>query len=100
MMPGWIGRMLKEMKEKRVEDDLSDRNPPYYTSGKNIESFEEFRMIKGFSFDADYPEEGGLFFDELEMKSKYENFRESFSFYHEGGEYIVRFLHLKKGICG
>jgi len=90
-------------REEGAEDDFyEDQIPPYFTSGKNIESFEELRMIKGFGFDADDPEEGGLFFDELGNETQnMKNFRESFSFYHEGPLNICEASpFLKKYICG
>ena len=90
-------------REEGAEDDFyQDQIPPYFTSGKNIESFEEFRMIRGFGFDADDPEEGGLFFNELGNETQnMKNFRESFSFYHEGSlNECEASSFLKKYICG
>jgi hypothetical protein len=90
-------------REEGAEDDFyQDQIPPYFTSGKNIESFEEFRMIKGFGFNADNPEEGGLFFDELGNETQnMKNFRKSFSFYHEGSvNECEASPFLQKYICG
>ena len=73
-------------REEGAEDDFYDRfDPPYFTPGKKVQSFEEFRMIKGFSYDEDLGEYSGLFFSQdgsetLNMK----NFRSAFSFFHEG----------------
>ena len=90
-------------REEGAEDDFyQDQIPPYFTAGKNIESFEEFRMIKGFGFNADNPEEGGLFFDELGNETQnMKNFRKSFSFYHEGSvNECEASPFLQKYICG
>ena len=36
-------------REEGAEDDFYDGlDPPYFTSGKEVQSFDEFRMIKGF----------------------------------------------------
>ena len=38
-----------EDRDEGAEDDYyEDLDPPYFTPGKKIENFEEFRMIKGF----------------------------------------------------
>ena len=73
-------------REEGAEDDYYEGlSPPYFTSGKNVESFEEFRMIKGFGFNPDNSRVGGLFFDKFGNQTQnMKNFRESFSFYHEG----------------
>jgi hypothetical protein len=90
-------------REEGAEDDYYEGlSPPYFTSGKNVESFEEFRMIKGFSFDPDDSRKSGLFFDELGNETiNMKNFRDSFSFYHEGPVNVfVASPFLKKYICG
>jgi len=73
-------------REEGAEDDYYESlSPAYFTSGKYVESFEEFRMIKGFASDPDDSRNSGLFFDEFGNETiNMKNFRESFSFYHEG----------------
>jgi len=90
-------------REEGAEDDYYEGlSPPYFTSGKNVESFEEFRMIKGFGFNPDDSRGSGLFFDELGNETiNMKNFRDSFSFYHEGGVNIFEASDfLLKYICG
>jgi len=90
-------------REEGAEDDYyEERSPPYFTSGKKVESFEEFRMIKGFGFDPDDSRKSGLFFDEQGNETmNMKNFRETFSFYHEGPVNICEASSfLKKYICG
>ena len=42
-------------------------------------------MIKGFAYEPDNPEDSGLFFDEVGSENQnMRNFRDSFSFFHEG----------------
>ena len=73
-------------REEGAEDGFyEDMDPPYYTAGQKVKSFEEFRMIKGFGYDPNNPYESGLFFDEFGNETEnMRNFRSSFSFYHEG----------------
>jgi len=90
-------------REDGAEDDYyEERSPPYFTSGKNVESFEEFRMIKGFGFDPEDSRKSGLFFDDLGNETiNMKNFRDSFSFYHEGSVNIFETSDfLLKYICG
>ena len=71
--------------EGAEEDYYQDLETPYFPANKEVQSFEEFRMIKGFGFDADDPEEDGLFFDKYGNETKnMKDFRETFSFYHSG----------------
>ena len=57
-------------------------------------------MIKGFAYEPDNPEDSGLFFDEVGSENQnMRNFRDSFSFFHEGpvnintaSSFLVRFL--------
>ena len=52
-------------REEGAEDDYYEKfDPPYFTPGKKVQSFEEFRMIKGFSNDEDLSEYTGLFFSQ------------------------------------
>jgi len=86
-----------------AEDDYYEaKDPPYFTSGKNVESFEEFRMIRGFGFDHDNSRKSGLFFNEFGNEtSNMRNFRDSFSFYHDGGLNVcAASSFLKKYIAG
>jgi hypothetical protein len=73
-------------REEGAEDDFYDGlDPPYFTSGKPVQSFDEFRMIKGFYYDPSDPRNSGLFFDEFGNETPaMKDFRDSFSFYHEG----------------
>jgi len=74
-----------EERDEGAEDDYyEDLNPPYFTPGRNIQSFEELRMVRGFGHDEDDPEEGGLFFDRLGHETQHmRNFRATFSLYNE-----------------
>ena len=90
-------------REDGAEDDYYESlSPAYFTPGKNVESFEEFRMIKGFATDPDDSRNIGLFFDELGNETiNFKNFRDSFSFYHEGAVNIFEASDfLLKYICG
>jgi hypothetical protein len=90
-------------REEGAEDDYYDGLiPPYFTPGKNVESFEEFRMIKGFGADPDNFKKSGLFFDNLGNETiNFKNFRDSFSFYHKGAVNIFGASDfLLKYICG
>jgi hypothetical protein len=98
----WQDADENEREEGSEDDYYEGLSPSYFTSGKNVESFEEFRMIKGFGFDTDDPEEGGLFFDDSGNETQnMKYFRETFSFYHEGSVNICEASQfLKKYICG
>ena len=49
-------------REDGAEDDYYETlSPAYFTPGKNVESFEEFRMIKGYATDPDDSRNSGLF---------------------------------------
>ena len=98
----WQDSDDKEREEGAEDDYYEGLGPPYFTSGKNVESFEEFRMIKGFGFDPDDSRNSGLFFDEQGNETmNMKNFRETFSFYHEGPVNICEASpFLKKYICG
>ena len=57
----------------------------FYT-GRRVSSFDEFRMIRGFGFSIDDDREPGLFFNEDGTDTlSFTKFKESFSFYNEGG---------------
>ena len=90
-----------EERDEGAEDDYYEGlDFPYFTPGKKIQNFEEFRMIKGFAYEPDNPEDSGLFFDEVGSENQnMRNFRDSFSFFHEGpvnintaSSFLVRFL--------
>ena len=90
-----------EERDEGAEDDYyEDLNPPYFTPGKKVENFEEFRMIKGFAFDRDEPDESGIFYGEDGRETQNLNdFRNSFSFFHDGlvnvngvSDFLLRFL--------
>ncbi|MBT3666071.1 MAG: hypothetical protein HN548_01215 [Opitutae bacterium] len=91
----------EEERDEGAEDGFyEDLEIPYFTPGKKIENFEEFRMVKGFAYDADEPEESGLFYSENGSETIHmKNFRDSFSFFHNGpvnintaSSYLVKFL--------
>ena len=90
-----------EDRDEGAEDDYyEDLDPPYFTPGKKIENFEEFRMIKGFAYDYDDPDNSGIFYEEDGRENQnLSNFRNSFSFFHEGPvnvngatDFLLRFL--------
>ena len=73
-----------EEREDGAEDDYYEGlDFPYFTQGK-IQNFEEFRMIKGFAYEPDNPKILVYFLMRWEVKIKMRNFRDSFSFFHEG----------------
>jgi len=76
-----------EDRDEGAEDDYyEDLDPPYFTPGKKIENFEEFRMIKGFAYDEDDPDYSGIFYDSLGSETQnLQNFRDSFSFQTQHG---------------
>ncbi|MEK9772455.1 MAG: hypothetical protein VW576_02715 [Opitutae bacterium] len=81
----WQDEDQNEREEGAEDAYYESMNPPYYTAGKKVKSFKEFRMIKGFGYDPNNPYESGLFFDEFGNETEnMRNFRSSFSFYHEG----------------
>ena len=91
----------EEERDEGAEDDYyEDLEFPYFTPGKKIQNFEEFRMIKGFAYDPDDPDESGLFYSADGSETIHQkNFRESFSFFHNGpvnintaSSYLVKFL--------
>ncbi len=90
-----------EDREEGAEDDYYEElDPPYYTPGKKIQNFEEFRMVKGFAFEEDDRENSGIFYDEFGNETlNMKNFKDSFSFFHDGkvnlngaSDFLVRFL--------
>ena len=61
-------------REEGAEDDYyQDLDMPYFCADKQVQSFDEFRKIKGFGFDADDLDEDGLFFDKFGNET--ENFK-------------------------
>ena len=84
-----------------AEDDFyEDLDSPYFTPGRKISSFDEFKMIKGFGFGESATDELGLFFNQDGTDSKhFKDFKDSFSFYNEGAinpfacsDFILRVL--------
>ena len=69
-MMDWVDADDEERDEGAEDDYYEDLEPPYFTPGKKINSFEEFRMIKGFAYDSEDPELSGIFFDERELRLK------------------------------
>ena len=91
----------EDERDEGAEDDYyEDLDFPYFTPGRKIGVFEEFRMIKGFSYDRDEPRESGLFFNETGSETIHmKNFQDCFSFYNDGpvnintaSPYLIRFL--------
>lgn len=90
-----------EERDEGAEDDFyEDLEPKYFTPGRRVSSFDEFGMIRGFGFSMNDEGEPGLFFDEDGTDTKsFAKFKESFSFYNEGGinphtcsEFVIRTL--------
>ena len=88
-------------RDEGAEDDFyEDFEFPYFTPGKKIENFEELRMVKGFGYDEEDPGQSGLFFAEDGSETiQMQNFRDSFSFFHDGpvnintvSPFLLRFL--------
>jgi hypothetical protein len=54
-----------EERDEGAEDDFyEDLNFHILHLVKKSRNFEEFRMVKGFAYDSDEPEESGLFYSE------------------------------------
>ena len=92
-----------EDRDEGAEDDYYENlAPPYFSPGKKIENYEEFKMIKGFAYDEDEPSDSGVFFDEngnetINMK----DFKNCFSFYNDGNLNINGANRdLMKFLCG
>jgi general secretion pathway protein K len=96
----WQDKDDDERDDGEEEDYYEDLEPPYFPPNDKLTSFEEFRHIKGFSYDFDDPDGSGLFFDELGNEtSNFRHFRSTVSF-HNGypvnintaPDYLLRFL--------
>ena len=76
-----------EERDEGAEDDFyEDLEPEYFTPGRRVSSFDEFGMIRGFGFSINDESEPGLFFNEDGTDTiSFIKFKESFSFYNEGG---------------
>ena len=57
-----------ERDEGAEDDHYEGLDDPYFTPGRPLNSYEEFRMIKGFAFDPYESEYTGLFYDERVVK--------------------------------
>ena len=88
-------------REEGAEDDYYESlDPPYFTPGRQINSYNEFQMIRGFGLAFDDPERSGIFYDEDGFETaRFKDFKDSFSFYNEGAlnafsasDFIIRFL--------
>ena len=91
----------EEERDEGAEDDYyEDLEFPYFTPGKKIENFEEFRMVKGFAYNPDEADESGLFYSPDGSETPHlKNFRDSFSFFHHGpinvntaSSFLIKFL--------
>jgi len=99
-MMDWVDADEEEREEGAEDDYYEDLDHPYFTPGKKINSFEEFRMIKGFAHDPEDPDRSGIFFDAQGIETvNMKNFRESFSFFNQGpvnvnnaSPFLMRFL--------
>ena len=99
-MMDWQDADDDERDEGAEDDFYEDLDTPYYTPGRKIENFEEFRMIKGFAYDEDEPRESALFYNEDGSETVHmRNFRSCFSFLHDGpvnintaDPYLIKFL--------
>ena len=96
----WQDKDDEDRDEGAESDHYENLDPPYFTPNSPLDSFEEFRFIKGFAYDEDDPENSGLFFDEIGNETlNYRNFRSTISF-HSGyplnvntaPEFLLRFL--------
>lgn len=90
-----------EEREEGAEDDYYENlDPPYFTPGRPIYSYNEFQMIRGFGLSHDDPDKSGIFYDTEGFETKqFIDFKDSFSFYnedkinpHSTTEFIIRFL--------
>lgn len=96
----WQDKDDEDRDEGAENDYYEDLDPPYWTPGRKVESFDEFRMIRGFAYDRNDEENSGIFFDELGNETMHlANFKRTFSFFNEGGfnpdgasEFLLRFL--------
>jgi len=92
-----------EDRDEGAEDDYyEDLDPPYFTPGRKVENFEEFRMIKGFAYEEDDQANSGIFYDSMGHEtSNMRKFRNSFSFFHQGTVNVNgASSFLKKFLCG
>jgi len=90
-------------RDEGAEDNYYEKmDPPYFTPGKKVQNFEEFRMIKGFAYEPDEPEYSGLFFAENASETIHmKNFRSAFSFFNDGPLNINGVSpYLKRFLCG
>lgn len=93
----------EDERDEGAEDNYYEKfDPPYFTPGKKVQSFEEFRMIKGFSYNDDLSEYTGLFFSQNGSETaNMKNFRSAFSFFHQGPVNINgASSFLKRFLCG
>jgi len=89
--------------EEGAEDDhYESLDHPYFTPGRPLSSYEEFRMIKGFGFDPYESEFTGLFYDQVGNETKnMADFRSSFSFFYDGSINVNGISgFLKSYLCG
>ena len=96
----WQDKDDEDRDEGAESDHYESLEPSYFTPNSPLNSFEEFRFIKGFAYDEDDPENSGLFFDSIGNETpNYRHFRSTVSF-HSGypvnintaPEYLLRFL--------
>ncbi|MFP6855016.1 MAG: hypothetical protein VB980_04470, partial [Opitutales bacterium] len=83
-----------------ASDYYEDLDPPYFAANREIQSFDEFRLIKGFGPDPDDPDEHGLFFDAKGNETQnFRDFKQSISLHsthklniNGASSFILRFL--------
>jgi len=81
-------------------DYYEDLEPVYFSPNRPIQSFNEFRLIKGFGHGLDDPEDSGLFFDARSNETaNVKNFKNSVSSWSshkpndlEATDFLLRFL--------
>ena len=93
----------EDERDEGAEDNYYEGlDDPYFTPGRPISNYEEFRMIKGFGYDEEESEYSGLFYNfKGSETSNMNDFRSSFSFFYEGPVNVNGMSSfLKKYLCG
>ena len=91
-----------ERDEGAEDDHYEGLDDPYFTPGRPLNSYEEFRMIKGFAFDPYESEYTGLFYNESGSETvNMSDFQSSFSFFYDGAVNVNGLSgFLSKFLCG
>lgn len=98
----WQDSDDNERDEGAEDDHYEALDHPYFTPGRPIQNYEEFRMIKGFSYDPFESEYTGLFYNEGGSETEnMADFRSSFSFFYDGPVNVNgASSFLKRYLCG